>query len=142
MSLKIYTGQIRYAFDKTIPNTLDITIKSGSELGKVFAPTWKLVTGYKDGSISPDVYTNAYHYLLNSRYRQDKGPWRELLSMDSVILCCYCPEVKFDDLHKYISLVKNPSLKLDGFCHRYVLAYILTLLDAEYCGEYRKEKAL
>lgn len=45
---------------------LNTTIKSGSGLGTVFAPTWKMVMQSKQGEISWDEYQEQYIHSLDA----------------------------------------------------------------------------
>lgn len=108
--LKIYTSQFRY----NGKNRLDITIKTGN---KVFAPTWDLVTNYKNGNISEEEYTKKYYQLMRKSYKENREVWEKLLTDKEVVLVCYCPE--------------------NNFCHRYLLKDILVKCGAKYLGEIR-----
>jgi uncharacterized protein YeaO (DUF488 family) len=113
--LKIYTIQISVARKLNLfadLRFLDITVKSGD---KAFAPTWKMVMTSKDHNISDEEYTEQYTQLMRESYRQNRKRWDEVLSMDHVILACYC--------------------KADSFCHRYLLKDMLVKAGAAYIGE-------
>ena len=104
--LKIYTVQISVARKLNLtedPRYLDITVKSGN---RAFAPTWKMVMGYKEGRISEEEYTNQYYQLMRESYLKNRKRWDEILSLDEIILACYC--------------------QAGSFCHRYLLKDILT----------------
>lgn len=83
-------------------NPLDVTVKSGD---RVFAPTWPMVMGYKNGTLSEAQYTADYVSLMTSSYRENKERWLEVLNMGEVTLLCYC--------------------KPGAFCHRTILAQLL-----------------
>jgi uncharacterized protein YeaO (DUF488 family) len=110
--LKVYTARISYRGE----DRLDITVKSGD---KLFAPTWNLVMGYKNGTITEEHYTEGYLALMRLSYKRNREQWQALLARDSVTLCCYC--------------------KRGDFCHRVILAKILEKLGAQYMGEKEKE---
>ncbi len=113
--LKIYTIQISVAGKLGItkdPRYLDITVKSGD---KAFAPTWKIVMGSKEGRISEEEYTHQYHELMRGSYQKNRKRWDEVLSLDEIILACYC--------------------RPDSFCHRYLLKDMLVKCGATYTGE-------
>ena len=107
--LKVYTSTI---WGYHGPNKLDITVKSGV---KIFAPTWDMVLGYKNGTITKEEYIEKYMQMMRESYKRYKRAWTTLLNGDRVVLCCYC--------------------KPGDFCHRLLLAEILEKLGAEYCGE-------
>ncbi|MFW5962556.1 MAG: DUF488 family protein [bacterium] len=109
--LRVKTSHITYRGD----NRLDITVKSGSKLGKVFAPSWDMVMGYKKGKISKDEYTKKYYERMRRSYVKETEKWNELLAKKEIVLCCYC--------------------KKGDFCHRLLLADILVKLGAVYEGE-------
>ena len=48
MPLKFYTAQYRYKGE----DRMDITVKGQDPIGKMFAPTWAMVMGLKDGKLS------------------------------------------------------------------------------------------
>jgi hypothetical protein len=107
--LTIYTSTI-YGYDG--PDKLDITVKSGDS---TFAPTWSMVTGYKSGLMSEEIYTELYKRMMYDSQRKNDAEWGLLLSSDRIVLCCYC--------------------KAGDFCHRTLLADMLVELGAEYKGE-------
>ncbi|MDD3653985.1 MAG: hypothetical protein PHO01_07355 [Desulfotomaculaceae bacterium] len=106
--LKVYTSIYRY----NGPNRLDITVKTGD---RIFAPTWKMVMQSKAGKLSQQEYAAMYYSLMRDSYVKNKQRWVEVLNMDQVVLVCFCPK--------------------ETFCHRLLLADILTKLGAEYLGE-------
>ena len=109
--MKLYTAQYKYAGD----DRLDITVKGNDPVGKIFAPTWKMVMGTKSGNISWDDYKEMYRELMRESYRRSSHIWEEVLSRKQLTLVCFC---KDGDL-----------------CHRYLLAEFLAKLGAEYIGE-------
>lgn len=122
--MKIRTIQISNAVKFEIaddPDYIDVTIKSASGIGSYFAPTWGLVSSYKQGNITPEQYKQVYLAKLRSLYRKHKQVFIDLLKRDEVILACYC----------------RPGT----FCHRKVLVEVLLAvakangISAEYAGE-------
>ncbi len=113
--MKIYTAQYEYSGD----DRLDITVKGKDPIGKLFAPTWKMVMGSKEGNISWNEYKVMYKELMRKSYRQNKDIWNEVLNRDEVTLVCFCES--------------------GTSCHRYLLANIFPKLGAKYMGE-RAEK--
>ncbi|MBZ0280739.1 MAG: hypothetical protein K8L97_08350 [Anaerolineae bacterium] len=105
---RVGTGRIDYRghAQQTVLNT---TIKSGSGLGKVFAPTWDMVIASKRGEIDWQTYTERYQALMRDRYRQNQAAFLEALSCDELIVCCYCKDTHATTQH----------------CHRYLLVDIL-----------------
>lgn len=88
---------------------LNTTIKSGTGLGAVFAPTWKMVMASKQGKLSWQEYIEEYTTLMRQRYVDNPAAFLEALSSDELIVCCYCR-----DTHNTIK-----------HCHRYILVEIL-----------------
>jgi uncharacterized protein YeaO (DUF488 family) len=105
---RVGTARIDYRGEKhqTVLNT---TVKSGSGLGKVFAPTWNMVMAFKRGDIDWQTYTASYQALMRERYRQNQAAFLEALSCDELIVCCYCKDTHATIRH----------------CHRYLLVDIL-----------------
>lgn len=93
-------------------DVLDITVKTGSA---VFAPTWDMVMGYKNGKLTKAQYTEQYTELMRQSFRSNKKEWAELLKRDRVVLVCYCGK--------------------GAFCHRILLAEMLMKCGAVYEGE-------
>ncbi len=109
--MKLYTAQYRYSG----ADRLDITVKGKDLIGKVFAPTWKMVMGSKEGKISWDEYKDMYKDLMRQSYREHRDAWDEVLSREEVTFVCFC--------------------KADNPCHRYLLAEYFSVLGADYRGE-------
>lgn len=105
---RVGTGRIDYRghSQQTVLNT---TVKSGSGLGKVFAPTWDMVMGVKQGTLTWEAYTERYTQLMRQRYTQNPAAFLEALSCDELIVCCYCQDTHATTRH----------------CHRYLLVDIL-----------------
>ena len=97
----LYTAQIRYPGN----DRLDITVKSGSGTGKLFAPTWNMVMEFKHKDITEEEYTAQYYQLLIDRWNAGSAPeiqkFVELVKALPVTVVCYC--------------------KSGDFCHRYLL---------------------
>lgn len=119
--LTIYTSRITYRGEDRI----DTTIKSASTIeGKLFAPTWDMVTGVKAyhgdtrfpnvKPISSDEYDKRYYQLLRERYAKNKQVFIDLVHRKRVTLCCYCAD--------------KPT-----HCHRHLAADILSKI-AEHHG--------
>jgi uncharacterized protein YeaO (DUF488 family) len=88
---------------------LDITVKSATGLGAVFAPTWRMVMDWKRGAIDWDIYTQQYTELMRERYQKNGAAFLEALQSDELIVCCYCKDTHTSTRH----------------CHRYLLVGIL-----------------
>jgi len=136
MTLHVHTARVSYGG----PDRLDITRKSGSRLGLVFAPSWGILrpaldhrraiervddaaltiaqSAYlRDHVTEPmwRLYAAAFTSEMRESYRQNRRAWDELLGRERAVLCCYCTE---------------PSR-----CHRRLVAGILKTLGAKDEGE-------
>ena len=111
----IYTGRVQqhrvylnlgYVF-------IDTTVKSGN---KLFAPTWDMVMGHKDGTISDEEYLARYRPMMTLSYNNNKQMWVDILTSNApLVLCCYCKHGVFchrHSLYSYFQHVAN-HLKLD-----------------------------
>lgn len=115
MALIVYTAQMSRSW-KEDPDALDVTIKSSRGLGTVFAPdSWEMVMGMKQGVVPSGVYRDWYLGVLRRSYSQARARWEAVLARQRAVLLCYCPPGQF--------------------CHRQILAEVLTKLGAEYRGE-------
>lgn len=109
--MDLYTAQYRYSgYDR-----LDITVKGKDPIGKVFAPTWKMVMGVKEDKISWDKYCLMYHDLMRKSYQNNREIWNKVLAKKDVTIVCFCPK--------------------DSLCHRYLLVEYFEKLGAIYLGE-------
>ena len=109
--LEVYTAH----YSTSDPDRLDITVKSATDEGKAFAPTWSMVWDFKTGAISVAEYTEMYHERMQKSYHKNKAVWEKLLARDRVVLVCFCQK--------------------GMFCHRLLLAKLLERLGAVYKGE-------
>ena len=117
--LVVHTARI----SSSDPDRLDVTRKSGSELGKTFAPSWALLrpflTRRAEGLLTPgdwEDYVVRYTDEMRASYRQHGAAWASLLGRERVVLVCFC----VDPLQ----------------CHRTVLGRdILPKLGAAFAGE-------
>ena len=109
---------------------LNTTVKSGSGLGAVFAPTWKMVMASKQNTISWQSYVEQYTALMRQRYQANHLAFLEALSSAELIVCCYCKDTHATTKH----------------CHRYILVEILEKVAAyhgigfEAMGEVRSSR--
>jgi uncharacterized protein YeaO (DUF488 family) len=91
---------------------LDVTVKSARPEDACLAPTWALVLGVKDGTLSWTEYADRYTQLLRVRWNTVPAARRRMeqlaqqAALGDVTLCCYCREPQR--------------------CHRSLLAGILT----------------
>lgn len=119
MTLQAFTARIGVVD----PDVLDVTRKSGSELGKSFAPSWALLRPFlawrASGLLGPEdweKYVDSYTAEMRQSFTRRRDDWREILARARVVLVCYCTD---------------PMQ-----CHRTILARdILPRLGATYGGE-------
>lgn len=94
----IQVGRFRLARVHKI-EFVDTTVKSGL---KIFAPTWEMVLGHKDGSWSDERYTKEYRRRMIQSWIDHREEWEKILrSEEPIALACYC--------------------KPGDFCHRLLL---------------------
>lgn len=83
----IQMGRYRLAKEKKL-DFVDTTVKSGL---KMFAPTWDMVLGHKNGSVSDEEYTQRYRQMMIESMRENKQAWLEFIERkEPVALACYC----------------------------------------------------
>lgn len=110
----------RKLFGYPQPDFIDITVKGGHPVGKVFAPNWDMVMGYKKGKYDVEAYSKMYWQRMRHSWVQNKPVWKYVLSRREVVFLCYC--------------------KAEAFCHRKELVKIFTKLGAQYMGEMKGVK--
>jgi len=109
--MNFYTAH--YSYRGT--DRLDITVKGKDPIGRVFAPTWDMVMGYKNKKIDWDEYSRQYRNLMRKTYKECRQVWESILARDEVTLVCFC--------------------RPDQNCHRFLLAGYFEKLGATYLGE-------
>lgn len=96
---------------------LDITVKSGDDLGWIFAPTWDMVNSYKNGDLSESDFTSKYNEIISNRWDKPTRTKEIILKKSHLILVCYCRPNKF--------------------CHRVLCAeFLVNAIGAKYYGEH------
>ena len=118
MTLQVFTARLGCAD----PDVLDVTRKSGDQLGRAFAPSWALLNPALAARARGDMeavwsrYVGGFLGEMDYSREVNPGAWRSLLARKRVVLVCYCG---------------NPER-----CHRTLLARdILPTLGAVYGGE-------
>lgn len=119
MPLQVYTARV----GTRDPDALQVTLWRNHDAdGHAFAPSMMLLKwglGHRRaGTATPDIereYADRYRDEMRAGYRRDRAAWDALLARPRVVLLCFCPA--------------------GAFCHRRVLAGILTKLGAVDCGE-------
>lgn len=109
--LKVYTAQYRYSGK----DRLDITVAGKHAFGMFFAPSWRIVNGLKNNTITEYEYERDYRNMMLDKFHNHKHVWDKLLAMDEVTLVCFC----------------RPG----EFCHRLLLVKYLEHLGAVHMGE-------
>lgn len=105
----IYTSDIHYRGN----NKLNVTKATGIV---TFAPTWNIITGLHQHTLSETEYQEQYLDTMKLSYKTNTSMWQSMiLDKDEVVLCCYCLP--------------------NSFCHRYLLAAILKGMGCKYQGE-------
>lgn len=116
--LTVRTARISY----TQPDRLNVTRKSATPEGIIFAPSWDILgpalTARKSGRLDEHwpQYVASYTAEMRRSYREHRARWDALLDRERVCLLCYCVDA--------------------AQCHRTVLAGILVKLGAAYEGEF------
>jgi hypothetical protein len=113
---RVGTARIDYQ-SRVGQRVLNTTVKSGTGIGAVFAPTWKMVMQSKRHEITWDEYREQYTALMRQRYADNQAAFLQALSSDEVIVCCYCKDTYATTKH----------------CHRYILVEILEKVAAHHC---------
>lgn len=106
--MTIQIGRWRLARSHKV-DMVDTTVKSGDPL---FAPTWDMVLGHKNGTVSDEEYTKRYRQRMIESWKQHRPDWEAFLRReDPIAIACYC----------------KPGV----FCHRLLLKDIFE----ELCGK-------
>lgn len=100
---RVCTGRVSYKGR----DGLDITVKSGKGIGKLFAPTWDMVMGVKQRRITVAEYTERFLNLLRERYRQDEAAFIDVLKWEQVVLLCYCRPGEFCHRHLVVNVLEK-----------------------------------
>ena len=109
---------------------VDTTVKSGFS---IFAPSWDIVLGHKNGTVSDEEYTKQYLAMLNDSWKVNRDKWLAFIAQDGRYgLACYCTKKS----------APRPDLEHGVFCHRFMLVKTLVTLcehrkvPVQYFGEY------
>jgi len=110
--LRIFTGQISKPYSDMV-FVLDITVKSGD---KTFAPTWGMVIGYKQKSLSSADYTSRYEQMMAKSRHDNHDRWHEVIDRGAasggLMLVCYCPKGQFCHRHLLKGYVADMAQEL------------------------------
>lgn len=106
--MTIQMGRWRLVRDKKIV-FVDTTVKSGNDL---FAPTWSMVLGHKDGSLSDEEYIKQYHERMYASMKARPEDWMRYAKSDDIMaLACYCKPGAFCHRHLLVKLFERICLK-------------------------------
>jgi uncharacterized protein YeaO (DUF488 family) len=83
---------------------IDTTVKSGIE---AFAPTWDMVKGVKEGTMSEEEYTSLYKQKMIRSYMTNQLVWNSLINKDKVAIACYCKPSEFCHRHLLVNYLKK-----------------------------------
>lgn len=98
----IQVGRWRLAREHKV-EFVDTTIKTKHPL---FAPTWDMVLGHKDDTLSDEEYTRLYRQRMIQSWKDHREEWLAFLKREEPIaLACFC--------------------KPGAFCHRVLLKDIM-----------------
>lgn len=114
--MELYTIQIakwRLAKKQNI-EFIDTTVKSGVAW---LAPTWDIVSNVKDGTITPEQYTEVYNRLMIESMFRHESDWYDLLNKNKVAIACYCADGNFCHRHILKRIIKN-------LCFHYSIPYV------------------
>lgn len=98
--------QLGYQAQRAGITVVDSTVKGKSLL---FAPTWDIVMGHKNGTVSDQEYRDVYLAKMRQSWIDHRAAWEEFLRQDGwVAIGCYC----------------DPGC----FCHRLILVELFEML--------------
>lgn len=104
--MRIHTAHL--SIGKTIPLNsnvvvIDTTVKSAScQLGRALAPTWTMVLGYKDKSVSEELYSQQYGDILSNVSHDLLSAFKRAefdKKVTDVVVTCYCGKGVFCHRH-------------------------------------------
>ena len=100
----IQIGKWRLAQQHNV-QMINTTVKDGM---RMFAPTWDMVMGHKNGRVSDEEYTADYRKLMIQSMKDHRLKWEDFLKDDTPIaLACYCKPGVFCHRHLLLGLFKE-----------------------------------
>jgi len=108
MKLVVRSARVWYRGEDRI----DVTVKSGTGIGKYLAPSWEMVREFKRGRLSWEGYERMYLERLRDVWRFRRWVFRRLFLMGRVTFVCYCQS--------------------DERCHRRLLREVLKKIGEKY----------
>ena len=92
---------------------LNITVKSGTGVGRLFAPTWPMVMGWKRGDLDEEGYTDLFVPHMRESYRRHQNEWHQLLqNHEKIALLCYCKKGAFCHRHLVKEMLRKVGNKI------------------------------
>ena len=107
----IYTAQYHYSG----PDRVDITVKGQNADWKEFAPTWNMVMGVKNHTMSELEYCELYNRIL---LKVSTHTWDKLLQMKEATFVCFCQQQAFCHRNILVNYMINSlgdRLRYGGF---------------------------
>jgi len=74
---------------------LDITVKGQDPVGKIFAPTWDMVMGVKNGTMTQETYIHQYLQILANIPLSYPDQLAKITTSSKIVLLCYCAQYNF-----------------------------------------------
>lgn len=102
--MELYTIQLgRWRQAQALRLTLvDTTVKTGA---LAFAPSWEMVWGHKNGTLSDAAYTELYYARMRVSYVAQRPAWEQLLQLERPAVACYCARGRFCHRHLLVDIV-------------------------------------
>jgi len=129
--METMTGQISrdrsYRLNEAGLILMDTSVRSAPPIYSIFAPTWDMVRGVKDGVLPyTDVtyteadYTRDYRRMMVASWNQKRRQWKEIMERKCVyVISCYCTPGHFCHRHLLNDIFKEISLKYNLPYHYY-----------------------
>lgn len=98
---------------------LDITVKSGGQIGRAFAPARADLRAYQMGRIGWPRYVELYTGRMRNSYTDNWWAWSWALLQSRLALACYCPaevnchRYELVDLLVKAAAVNEPPVTVD-----------------------------
>lgn len=75
---------------------IDITVKSAEGFWRDAAPSWDMVMGYKNGTLSAEAYTGLYIPIMKKFFARNRYQIIDFLrNNNKIALACYCRQGDF-----------------------------------------------
>lgn len=95
---------------------VDTTVRSGYS---IFAPTWDMVMGHRNGTLTDEEYTRWYYDKMRESWNTRRQDWIKFMQQEHpVAIACYCPAGKFCHRHLLRKLLER-LCQQQGIAFRY-----------------------